>query len=59
MVVYKLEGPPARLLIHSAIALGKLSGVITSCERTEERVMQQIEALGRPFILIIPNPLHT
>lgn len=43
MVVYRL--PDSTLLIHSAIALA-------------DREMQQLEALGTPNILIVPNRIH-
>lgn len=43
MVIYRL--PDSTLLIHSAIALA-------------DREIQQLEALGTPSILIVPNPVH-
>jgi hypothetical protein len=43
MTIYRL--PDSTLLIHSAIALA-------------DREMQQLEALGTPNILIVPNRIH-
>jgi hypothetical protein len=43
MIIYKL--PDSNLLIHSAIAL-------------DEPTMTQLESLGKPKIMIIPNPIH-
>ncbi|MBD2295610.1 hypothetical protein H6G06_19560 [Anabaena sphaerica FACHB-251] len=43
MIIYKL--PDSSLLIHSAICL-------------DEPTIQQLESLGDPKIMIIPNPIH-
>ncbi len=43
MVIYKLED--GELLLHSAIAL-------------EEPAMAELEELGKPKILLVPNPMH-
>lgn len=43
MILYRL--PDSSLLIHSAIAL-------------DEPTMIQLESLGKPKIMIVPNPIH-